>query len=158
LPNHIITHAPQAPYFKQEYYRNGGYKTVDDRVGNTIDFYTVQFYNQGNTRYDSYRELFIQATGVFSGTAVKELIDRGIPAKKIVVGKPATRADVINTGYVLPSDLGRWLGQFKQEYNWRPSVMLWQFKNDVNGEIIKQVLNAAGVDYRDQEFMDDTTP
>ena len=71
LPNYIITHAPQAPYFKQEYYRNGGYKTVHDRVGNTIDFYTIQFYNQGNTNYESYQELFIKATGVFSGTSIK---------------------------------------------------------------------------------------
>lgn len=55
LPNHIITHAPQAPYFKQEYYKNGGYVTVNEKVGNTIDFYTVQFYNQGNTQYDSYQ-------------------------------------------------------------------------------------------------------
>lgn len=141
MPNHIITHCPQAPYFKEEYYRNGAYKTVNDRVGNTIDFYNVQFYNQGNTRYDSYQELFIQATGVFSGTAVKELIDRGIPAKKIVLGKPATMADVMNTGYVQPADLGRWLRQFKQEHNWRPSVMFWQFKNDALGDIMKQVLN-----------------
>jgi hypothetical protein len=67
-------------------------------------------------------------------------------------------ADVMNTGYVQPTDLGKWLGQFKQEYNWRPSVMFWQFKNDARGDIMKQVLNAAGVDYRDQGFMDDTMP
>ena len=113
MPNHIITHAPQAPYFKQEYYRNGGYVTVNNKVGNTIDFYTVQFYNQGNTEYNSYNELFIKATGVFSGTSVKEIMNRGVPLKKIVVGKPATKADVMNTGYVAPSDLGMWMGQFK---------------------------------------------
>ena len=71
LPNHIITHAPQAPYFKQEYYRNGGYVTVNNKVGSTIDFYTIQFYNQGNTQYNSYQELFTKATGTFSGTSVK---------------------------------------------------------------------------------------
>lgn len=49
LPDHIISHAPQAPYFKSEYYQNGGYVTVDQEVGSLIDFYNVQFYNQGNT-------------------------------------------------------------------------------------------------------------
>lgn len=53
LPAHIITHAPQAPYFKEDFYKNGGYYTVDKQVGSTIDFYNVQFYNQGDTRYDS---------------------------------------------------------------------------------------------------------
>ena len=29
IPNHIVSHAPQAPYFKKEYYKNGGYYTVN---------------------------------------------------------------------------------------------------------------------------------
>lgn len=41
------------------------------------------------------------------------MIDRGVPSNKIVVGKPATMADVVNTGYVNPNNLGKWLGQFK---------------------------------------------
>jgi chitinase len=54
LPNYIIAHTPQAPYFKSEYYKNGAYVTVDKKVGNSIDFYAVQFYNQGDTQYNSY--------------------------------------------------------------------------------------------------------
>jgi chitinase len=54
LPTHTITHAPQAPYFKNEYYPKGGYYTIDREVGNLIDFYNVQFYNQGDTRYNTY--------------------------------------------------------------------------------------------------------
>ena len=46
LPNHIISHAPQAPYFKQEFYKNGAYININKAVGSTIDFYNVQFYNQ----------------------------------------------------------------------------------------------------------------
>jgi chitinase len=49
LPNHIISHAPQAPYFKEDHYKNGAYVTVNRKVGHTIDFYNIQFYNQGNT-------------------------------------------------------------------------------------------------------------
>ena len=31
---------------------------VHEEVGNLIDFYNVQFYNQGDTQYNSYTELF----------------------------------------------------------------------------------------------------
>ena len=108
LPDKIITHAPQGPYFKNDYYRNGGYITVDKEVGDMIDFYNVQFYNQGNTQYNSYNELFISSSGFFSGTAVKQIIAKGVPSNKIVVGKPAAQADVMNTGYVSASELGTW--------------------------------------------------
>ena len=63
IPNHILSHAPQAPYFKNEYYKNGGYITVHKQVGSLIDFYMVQFYNQVDSKYDNYEELFIHATG-----------------------------------------------------------------------------------------------
>ena len=84
LPNHIITHAPQAPYFKSEYYKNGAYMTVDKEVGKTIDFYNIQFYNQGDTKYDSYQTLFFESGSFFSGTSVKEIINRGINKNKII--------------------------------------------------------------------------
>ncbi len=71
LPNHIITHAPQGPYFKKEFYKNGAYITIHQAVGNMINFYNIQFYNQGNTEYNTYQGLFTQATGYFSGTSVK---------------------------------------------------------------------------------------
>jgi hypothetical protein len=44
--------------------------TVDRQVGHTIDFYNVQFYNQGNTEYNSYEKLFIKSGSHFSGTSV----------------------------------------------------------------------------------------
>lgn len=72
LPNHVLTHAPQAPYFKNEYYTHGAYKTVHDSVGSLIDFYMVQFYNQVDSKYDTYNELFVHASGSdFNGTAIK---------------------------------------------------------------------------------------
>jgi chitinase len=46
IPGYIITHAPQAPYFCKECYKNGGYITVHEQVGDLIDFYNIQFYNQ----------------------------------------------------------------------------------------------------------------
>jgi len=71
IPDKIVTHCPQAPYFKSEYYVHGAYVTVDQQVGDLINFYIVQFYNQGDSQYNTWDELFVHATGAtFNGTAV----------------------------------------------------------------------------------------
>ena len=41
-PRYLISHAPQAPYFDL------GYDVVHRNCGADIDYYNVQFYNQGN--------------------------------------------------------------------------------------------------------------
>ena len=77
------------------------------------------------------------------------------------MGKPATKADVVNTGYVTPQDLGTWMGRFKIQNNWQPSLMFWQFKNDPKGDICKTVLAKAGVnfhDYNNTKPDNNTTP
>ena len=107
-PDTILAHAPQAPYFSATYYKNNGYNKVHKEVGSMIDFYFVQFYNQGDTSYETYTELFTKATGPFAGTSVKEIASRGVPLQKIVVGKPIVKADAVNSGYVAQSDLGAW--------------------------------------------------
>jgi len=65
-----VTHAPQAPYFKNDFYKNGGYITVDKEVGDLINFYNIQFYNQGDSKYNTYDELVEKATGFFAGTSL----------------------------------------------------------------------------------------
>jgi chitinase len=142
LPHHIIAHAPQAPYFKEEFYRNGAYMTVHRQVGHTIDYYMVQFYNQGDTKYDSYEQLFTKATGgAFPGTSVKEIAARGVPLQKIVVGKPVVQADAANTGWVDQAQLGQWALRAYNEFGWYAGIGHWQFKNGKDGNAIK---NAAG--------------
>jgi chitinase len=142
LPHHIISHAPQAPYFKEEFYRNGAYITIDRQAGHTIDFYMVQFYNQGDTKYDSYEQLFTKATGgAFPGTSVKEIAARGVPLQKIVVGKPVVQADAANTGWVDQAQLGQWALRAYNEFGWYAGIGHWQFKNGKDGNAIK---NAAG--------------
>ena len=137
LPNHIITHAPQAPYFCKERYKNGAYITVDSRVGNMIDFYNVQFYNQGNNGYDNYHKLFIESGPHFEGTSVSEIAKRGVPLHKIVVGKPATSADATNSGYMDPHALGQAALRAHQEGKWHAGIMMWQFFNDKGGQAMK---------------------
>ena len=142
LPSpYIITHAPQGPYFKKEFYKNGAYVTVDQKVGSTIDFYNVQFYNQGDTKYNSFEELFTKSTGPFSGTSVMEIVARKIPAKKIVVGKPVTQGDAANTGWVAVNDLQNWISKAYTDYKWFAGVMYWQYPSDTNGDTIAK---AAG--------------
>ena len=54
LPNAIITHAPQGPYFAgKSIYKGGGYVKVQEEVGKDIQFYNIQFYNQGSTPYST---------------------------------------------------------------------------------------------------------
>ena len=97
----------------------------------------VQFYNQVNSKYNSYEELFIHASGdVFNGTAVKEIAARGIPLKKIVVGKPVTLRDVSNTGFVNQTDLGSWAVKAFDELGWYAGIGHWQYPSDSTGKSI----------------------
>ena len=59
----------------------------------------------------------------------------------IVVGKPATLSDVMNTGYVTSTNLGLWTSQAFDELCWYTGVMYWQYKNDDTGAHIQ---NAVG--------------
>ena len=87
----LLTHAPQAPYFVgRPHYKNGGYLTIDQEVGDLIDFYNIQFYNQGSSRYDTYDGLFKVSGGEWPGSSVLEMIKNGIDKRKIIIGKPVT--------------------------------------------------------------------
>ena len=96
----------------------------------------MQFYNQEDSEYNTYNELFEHSTGFFSNTAVKEIIARGIPSEKIVVGKPATQNDAHNTGYVDLVQLGEWSIQAYNEFGWFAGIMIWQMNSDQNGSLI----------------------
>ena len=74
---YLMTHAPQGPYFLgKPVYKNGGYVKIHEEVGHLIDWYNIQFYNQGNESYDSYEKLF----GDGSTTSVKSIMEKaGVP-------------------------------------------------------------------------------
>jgi chitinase len=139
---YIISHAPQAPYFTgAPTYPKGGYLTVDREVGNLIDFYNVQFYNQGSSTYDTYSYLFQNANGWANGTSVHQIISNGVPASRIVVGKPVTTGDATNTGYVAVGQLSSFFSQAKGS-GWRTGFMGWQYKSDGDGSWSKALFNA----------------
>jgi chitinase len=89
-PKYIITHAPLAPWFSAEKYKSGAYLTVDKQVGSMIDWYNLQFYNQGPTEYTTCAGLFDKSSSQYPKTSVFEIAASGVNINKLVVGKPAT--------------------------------------------------------------------
>ena len=71
LPNAIITHAPQAPYFGGVFlYPQQAYLKVHREIGSEIQFYNVQFYNQDTSPYNTATTLFNVSGGWANGTSV----------------------------------------------------------------------------------------
>lgn len=123
-PDYLITHAPVAPWFNAQIYPEG-YTKIHQQVGDLIDFYNVQFYNQGST-YDTCDNLIWNAGDAFPLTSVFEINKySGVPLDKIVVGKPAIASDASN-GFVKPSVLGACLNVGVQN-GWNGGVMFWEY-------------------------------
>ncbi len=145
----IITHAPQAPYFApyiqgdKSLYPKGAYLTVDQTIGSLIDFYNVQFYNQGKGIYEDATGLFNVSGGWCPQTSVNEIIANGIPAGKIVLGKPATTKNA-HSGWMSATDLNNAIKANFPYNGWRTGIMFWQFKSDEDGAICNAVW--SGVD------------
>lgn len=143
--SYYISHSPQAPYFDDTHYVNRGYARVNEEVGDMIDWYNVQYFNQGDTKYDSYQELYQSTSGVFAGTAVKQIHDRlNVPLEKIIVSKPVTQSDASNTGWVSPSSLGDWSARARNDFSWTSGIATWQYESDVNGQYVKDYKSALG--------------
>ncbi|ORY26060.1 glycoside hydrolase superfamily [Naematelia encephala] len=126
---HIITHAPQAPWFMQnkQAYPGGGMIAVDKAVGGLIDFYNVQFYNQG-AAYGDCTGLITNSGNSFPATSIMELNKAGIPLDKIVLGKPVSASEA-GTGYMDPKTLAGCVTQGKAK-GWNGGVMTWQWTAD----------------------------
>jgi chitinase len=112
-----ITHAPQSPYFgtiggNDWTGPSGGYSAVEQR--SSIDWYNVQFYNQGPQCYVDYTGLFVESDiscPVFPHTSVSEIAaGAGMSVNKVVVGKPITTADA-GSGFLDAGTFGDLLRQ-----------------------------------------------
>jgi chitinase len=124
---YLISHAPVAPWFTTEnVYSQGGYIGINNQVGGLIDFYNVQFYNQGDTDYTTCQTLINQSTSDWPQTSVMEINKfGGVPLNKIVIGKPNDQAAADN-GYMDPTTLGQCVA-LAQAQGWNAGVMFWEW-------------------------------
>ncbi|KAF8552691.1 glycoside hydrolase family 18 protein [Imleria badia] len=132
---YIISHAPVAPWFSPTMWSGGGYLAVDKSVGSLIDWYNVQFYNQGTSEYTTCSGLLTASTSAWPQTALFQIAASGVSLDKLVIGKPATSSDA-NNGYIDPSTLASCVSQaaskgwcqFSQiSYPEDAGVMAWQY-------------------------------
>jgi len=120
----LISHAPQGPYLGTWAGNARGYVAVYRQAPDAIDFFNIQFYNQGNL-YNSYDTLFISNPSM-PETSLKEMNQNGIPFEKMVVGKPITTGDASN-GYVDPCTLYKWGLRANSEFGWKTGFMGWMY-------------------------------
>ncbi|KAI0083913.1 glycoside hydrolase family 18 protein [Irpex rosettiformis] len=122
---YILTHAPVAPWFSPNTWGGGGYLAVHNAVGSLIDWYNVQFYNQGSTEYTTCSGLLTQSSSTWPGSALFQIASSGVPVSKLVIGKPATQGDA-SSGFMSASTLASCVAQAKNQ-GWNGGVMVWEF-------------------------------
>ncbi|KAF7976283.1 hypothetical protein HWV62_7184 [Athelia sp. TMB] len=120
---YILTHAPVAPWFSPTQYASGAYLKVNQEVGSQIDWYNVQFYNQGSTEYTTCAGLLTTSSSSWPKTALFQIAASGVPENKLVIGKPGSSGDASN-GYVAPATLATCVAQAKAK-GWSGGVMSW---------------------------------
>eukprot|EP01117_Protostelium_nocturnum_P016364 TRINITY_DN6468_c0_g1_i1.p1 TRINITY_DN6468_c0_g1~~TRINITY_DN6468_c0_g1_i1.p1 ORF type:complete len:362 (-),score=107.75 TRINITY_DN6468_c0_g1_i1:137-1222(-) len=136
----IITHAPQGPHFATETFKDQSYVAINKAVGNTVDWYNVQFYNNGG--YTTCQDLMFNRNGYGSKTSVLEIMNNlGIPSYKIVIGKPVGPKDADN-GYMPASLIADCVRQGRQRGYNNGGVMGWELKSDRNGDWSRTVAAA----------------
>ena len=74
-----------------------------------------------------------------TGSSVSEIIAKGVPANKIVIGKVATQSDTRN-GFVSNTVLGSWIATFSQKVTPIKGVSLWEFSSDMEGEELNSAI------------------
>ncbi|KZT66332.1 glycoside hydrolase family 18 protein [Daedalea quercina L-15889] len=123
--DYIITHAPVAPWFSPNIWTNGGYLEVNSEVGDLIDWYNVQFYNQGASEYTTCDGLLNTSSSTWPESALFQIIANGVASDMLVIGKPATTGDA-STGYMSSSTLATCVEDAKAE-GWDAGVMVWEY-------------------------------
>ncbi|KAI0767007.1 chitinase [Fomes fomentarius] len=120
----ILSHAPLAPWLSPNaQFAAGAYLTIHKNVGNLIDFYNIQFYNQG--LYTDCAGLLDAAGAPFPGSSLFEIAANGVDLNKLVIGKPGGVTDATN-GFIDPATLGTCVAQ-AQARGWNGGIMAFQF-------------------------------
>lgn len=82
----LIAHAPQTPYFSTPEFSQGYLDFYLQTPTPSVDLFLCQYYNQGAT-YLTYASQMINNDNFHPGTAIAQLIQRGIPQGKACHGK-----------------------------------------------------------------------
>lgn len=137
-PNRLITHAPQAPYLGVWAGEPGyGYTEILAAPDCEIDFVNIQFYNQCPTCYSTFDSLMVDGDAeggdhsLTGQSALKQIIQNGVPPERLVIGKPIGPSGFANNGYVDPVSLHDWGCQVMNEdgYNgWHTGYMTWMYR------------------------------
>ncbi|EJU00710.1 glycoside hydrolase [Dacryopinax primogenitus] len=124
---YLLTHAPVAPWFcGTAKYSSGAYVTVNNNVGSLIDWYNVQFYNQGTSEYTTCAGLLTQSSTSWPNSALFQInTNGGVALNKLIIGKPANTADASN-GYMDTTILAGCVQQ-AQSMGWSGGVMTWEY-------------------------------
>ncbi|KAF8588808.1 glycoside hydrolase family 18 protein [Ramaria rubella] len=136
----ILTHAPVAPWFSPGLFGGGAYLTVHESVGDLIDWYNVQFYNQGDTEYTTCAGLLTESSSTWPESALFQIAANGVDLNKLVIGKPGNNQDASN-GFIPPATLAGCLRQAKAK-GWNAGAMSWEYP-DANATWIKTVRSQA---------------
>lgn len=142
---YTISHAPQPPYFAL------GYTHVEQQCGDSIDWYNIQYYNQGDELYTNYTSLVVKTefyaesscVEPWDGSLTDLVVRQGIPEEKIVVGKIITPADG-NNGWVDVTDLASIFKMALTPFPALRGAMAWQWGSDDQGIWIAQISAAFG--------------
>jgi hypothetical protein len=138
---YILTHAPQAPWMgTNSMWASGAYITVNKQVGSSIDWYNVQFYNQGASEYITCDGLLTASSSSNPKSSVFEIAANGFDLNKIVIGKPGSTADA-GSGQMSTSTLASCVSQAKAK-GWNAGVMSWEYP-DANSAWITAVRGSA---------------
>ncbi|WWD04317.1 hypothetical protein V865_002386 [Kwoniella europaea PYCC6329] len=128
LPSpYIITHAPVAPWFTSANdYSDKAYVAIHEQTGDGIDFYNIQFYNQGSGVYEDCDSLLFDSGNDWPSTSVFEInSSAGLPLDKIVIGKPLDEGAAAN-GFIDATLLSKCVSQ-AQAKGWNAGVMFWEW-------------------------------
>lgn len=136
---YLISHAPVAPWFTSgSNYPSGAYVSVHQQTGSGIDWYNVQFYNQGSGVYEDCHSLITNSGSEWPDTSVMGINSYAkVPLDKIVIGKPLDPGAADN-GYVDGSLLATCVAQAQSE-GWNAGVMFWEWAPLVAGNLMATV-------------------
>ena len=162
----IISCAPETAYLLDEYQNNPTtinyfWVIVDSNASQYIDYASIQFYNiSDEEKYatNTYKTLFIESNpqeGWDLVSAAKQLITRGFPQEKLVVGKMNLRGEgnslLRDQDYIdmpeLTEDVINAIKGVSGMLKWMGGIMIWQWWVQSTTSYYNEIELEATVEY-----------